>query len=732
MTKIVVIILLLCFPVTVFSDDGDWKTYTNVNPIRSFVCVDTTLWCASSGGVLKVDITSQETEIFTNTEGLSSNSVTAVTRDADANIWIGTESGDLNVFSAESGVWELIHDYSGHQIYDLQIVGDSLYVACDFGVSLYQISAREVREHYKKLGNLLAWNTRAKAIAIKDRDIWVATDQGVAKSNLDYPNLMDPQFWTNYTTTDGLLSNEITTFAAFQNNIYAGTSLGLSKWDGNTWLDAGFGSTSISALFSTSDSLVAGAGISLKIYNGVSWHTLPSSPQKISDVLIDGYGDFWIGTESDGLYRFDSNLQTWENIRANSPMSDAFTAMALDKNGALWCIAADKGVSSFKNGEWRCYDDDDGITYAPYRTIGVDSYNRKWCGSAGKGIAVIEDVEDTLYVFYVDTTGGALVGAQGESSVHPNYVVIEDLTVDANGNVWISNKFALTRQPLVVVTPDYEFQYFSLADGIRETKISCLAVDDTRGWVWIGMENLGISVIDFAGTPLDKSDDQYVGSLTTVDGLNGDEIRSIAIDDDGVVWIGTDKGLNYWFDGRVDSRGGLLSDDINIIAIDFRNNKWIGTFAGVSMLSADSYTWTHYSTDDYPLVGSNVRSFAFDPNTGYVYIGTESGLSRLATPFTPPKEDLSEVEAYPNPFIIDTGPVTKFTIRNLADRSSVSIFTPNGLLIRTIGQDQIPGSWAEWDGRNQQGDLVASGVYIYVIYTEDEQSHVGKVAVVRN
>ena len=170
--------------------------------------------------------------------------------------------------------------------------------------------------------------------------------------------------------------------------------------------------------------------------------------------------------------------------------------------------------------------------------------------------------------------------------------------------------------------------------------------------------------------------------------------------------------------------------DINVIAIDFRNNKWIGTKSGVSVLSNDSYAWTHYTTDTHPLVGNNVMSFAFDPNTGYAYIGTESGLSRLETPYTPPKENLSEVIGYPNPFIVDSFS-SKFFIHNLADGSSVRFFTPEGLLVKTISKEDIPGSWTEWDGRNDDGEYVASGVYVFVIYTEDDLSYVGKVAVIR-
>ena len=100
---------------------------------------------------------------------------------------------------------------------------------------------------------------------------------------------------------------------------------------------------------------------------------------------------------------------------------------------------------------------------------------------------------------------------------------------------------------------------------------------------------------------------------------------------------------------------------------------------------------------------------------------------------------LTEVMNYPNPFT----QVTNFYYRlsSDADKVEVKIFTLAGRLIR-----QIPFASAQaginystvWDGRDQEGDAVATGVYIYKITAEgtlngkrEKTEALGKAVVVR-
>ncbi len=583
-----------------------------------------------------------------------------------------------------------------------------------------------MKENYKRLGVALDWNTAATALLVIGEEIWVATRSGLARASLRSPNLMDPQFWTNYRMIDGLPSDKTTAMVHHLGTLFVGTAAGLARRSGDRWTQFGLAGLEVTDISAGGDSLLVGTtqGVFTVAADG-RVRQKPWAPWGRTAVVIDEQGELWLGNDNLGLHRFVEEEQTWRKVRVNAPGVEVFSALAIDAAGTLWCASAANGVVALRQGQWLTLTAQAGLSIAGHRAVAVDHQNRKWFGTAGRGITIVEEVGDWFRFTQIDTTGGRLSGSDT-----PYNVIVERLLVDKQGNVWVLNKYAANRKPLAVVSPAGQWQYFSISDGIRETAVTCMAIDQ-RGWKWIGMQHEGIVVLDDAGTPFDKSDDQIRGTLTTADGLFSNFVRSVAVDSDGVVWIGTNQGLNYWFEGSVGGRGGLLSDDINVVAVDFRNNKWVGTSAGVSVLSWDSYTWTHYATDNSPLVGDNVQCFAFDGSTGYVYIGTESGLSRLETPYTSPKADLSEVLAYPNPFVIKGGN-ERFAIHNLADGSTVRILTPDGVLVRYFGRQDIPGSWVEWDGRNDRGKEVATGVYLYVVYTESGLRHVGKVAVVRH
>ena len=74
------------------------------------------------------------------------------------------------------------------------------------------------------------------------------------------------------------------------------------------------------------------------------------------------------------------------------------------------------------------------------------------------------------------------------------------------------------------------------------------------------------------------------------------------------------------------------------------------------------------------------------------------------------------------------------TIDGLLQDSEVKIMLLDGTFIRHLDprDGEVAGQQAYWDGRNEQGKLVSSGVYIFVAYTPDGDTITGKIAVVRH
>ena len=93
------------------------------------------------------------------------------------------------------------------------------------------------------------------------------------------------------------------------------------------------------------------------------------------------------------------------------------------------------------------------------------------------------------------------------------------------------------------------------------------------------------------------------------------------------------------------------------------------------------------------------------------------------------------VYAYPNPFDPEKETVKiRFSLSKSAN-VTVKLYDASGRLVTTLTEDEYMEAKQEqslpWDGKNDKGDIVANGVYFYVITTDGGERAVCKVAVLR-
>lgn len=104
--------------------------------------------------------------------------------------------------------------------------------------------------------------------------------------------------------------------------------------------------------------------------------------------------------------------------------------------------------------------------------------------------------------------------------------------------------------------------------------------------------------------------------------------------------------------------------------------------------------------------------------------GNMSGLSNCAVNFSGPPINLENAHSFPNPWRKNTGGL--ITISRLTENARVNIYTLTGELVKELKEQN---GVVFWDAKNEDGQNVASGVYIF--YAWDEQGHkkTGKVAI---
>ncbi len=125
------------------------------------------------------------------------------------------------------------------------------------------------------------------------------------------------------------------------------------------------------------------------------------------------------------------------------------------------------------------------------------------------------------------------------------------------------------------------------------------------------------------------------------------------------------------------------------------------------------------------------------PGGAYLYVkavGKPSLLNHLSnfveysSAVTAAPPDLSAVRVFPNPWRSDKHEGQPITFDNLPAQSTLKIFTLSGHRVRALPTSSL---FLTWDLKNDSGEKVASGLYIYLITTDGGQKSTGKIAVIK-
>ncbi|MFI5253186.1 MAG: two-component regulator propeller domain-containing protein [Bacteroidota bacterium] len=748
-----------------FGGVGDWHTFTAKRNIRG-ITVDPSgvIWAATDGGMFSYTPATKSFAEYTTSEGLQTTDLTAIISDQKGHLWIGASNGLIHFYDPRTRDWQYITDISTANsaqrgINKFKIIGDTLFILSDYGVSKFSISNMQFGDTYQRFGPAFHQLTGGVlAFEIFNGRYWVGTRNGLASTLLTNPNPSVPESWQTYDSIPSLISKTISGFALCADSFYIGTSNGLISYSGGSWNIVN-GTTGLTILdvtvgiypcpspncntrypfFVTSTDLWRGPGYpgtigirSMLTYTASTLTTVAFSKSAI------------VGTQNNGML-IPINL-TWNNIFPAGPQTNSFVGIVVDNNGVLWSgtgKANGQGFMSYNGSNWKSY------SAQQYPQLGDDNYykvslgsnNSKWISNWGQGVVlvnsdgVLEKVFNTNNGLRPAFPPGAVTGWQ-------TYVVVGGVAVDRYDSTFITNRTPPGDTTLVIFHPDSSISYLT-GLTLRTNPITVFTdvVVDQNNTKWFanfnqfegGYNPIGLyfynKEISLPGTV------NGWGKLTTDDGLTSNSVWSIAQGQDGEIWIGTDQGISIMFypqDPQAIAIYHPLPDQtIQAMLTDPLNNKWVATEQGVFVLSSDGTAiLDHYTVagTNGKLLSDNVNSLALDAKKGIMYFGTERGLSSLATAAIVPKPTFETLAISPNPFFLPS-PVP-LTVDGLVQGSSLKVLTSSGELVKDI---QTPGGRVGfWDGLDGSGSMVASGVYLIIASSQDgKQVAVGKVAVLR-
>jgi len=740
---------------------GIWKNYTSMKEVRGVAKAGNTFWAATSGGLFAMQEVDKTFRRLTNAEGLLSIDLTAVAVDDKGDIWSGTSFGHVHVYSPSSGTWRYITNIAeddnetNKRINSFTMHGDTVLICTDFGLSMFSISGFQFGDTYRRFGNLPA-NVRVtvSSAAIFNGRIWATVASGstsrIASADLSDPNILPAEAWTLHTVGSGAVMPK--TLSLFNGKLYTGTSNGVFFLVDSTWDTISvLGGINIVATAGSPSSLLVCSPTdvySVDVQNGVTaYGTALPTPYTATSITTNSVGDPIIGSSSGGLLDF---LGNWLTYHPNGPNGNTFVSVAVDPDGNVWGASGSangKGFYRFNGTEWRSFTRENSpLPTNEYYRVSVGCNESVWASSWGSGFVEMLAGSDQVDPNRIFGTNVGIVGIPGDT----NYIVATTVACDRVGNVWMSSQDAANTRILAVRRPDATWLTFpvflngvpvKLLHGVTPNE-RALVVDEFDN-IWAGVQDedgtrKGVISLGNRGTVPDSTIRYHI---TETDGLPGSDIRSIVVDRDNDIWVGTDRGVGIILDTENPRRpGGIASYRplsgggvvVNTIAVDPLNQKWVGTTTeGAVLLSPDGtqvLAVYNVASTGGKIISNDIKSIAIDGKTGTVYFGTLFGLASLTTTAITPRTDFDKLVIAPNPFILPSS--TPLTVDGLVENSSIKILSIDGRVIRDI---RTPGGRIGfWDGKDQDGIDVSSGVYIVAAYSEDgSKVATGKVAVIR-
>jgi len=90
------------------------------------------------------------------------------------------------------------------------------------------------------------------------------------------------------------------------------------------------------------------------------------------------------------------------------------------------------------------------------------------------------------------------------------------------------------------------------------------------------------------GGGLSRFDGKRWVNYTTADGLPGNHVFMLHLDENGRLWVGTNNGLTRWQDGKftkaMTMADGLFANNVFAMTTAADGSLWIGSFGGVAHL----------------------------------------------------------------------------------------------------------------------------------------------------
>ena len=751
------LIMSLFFTTLCFAQDGvsigHWRTHLPYQKVIAVEPVGKKVYAATEYELFYYDTDDNSINIVNKINGLSDVGISTMGYcKSQHKLLVAYTNANIDLIDANGNISNMsdIKDKNivgNKSINHVYFDGDFAYVACGFGIVVFDLKKEEVKDTYY-IGNQGS-NVNVTDVVFFNGRIYASTDDGLYYASQDTPNLAN---YTAWSFDPSLIHPHLayTEMEVFNGKLFLNYDGGYDKdtlfvnngirWDY-------FEKENVSQKFDLqayNDKLLITNRYSVRVYDAalnqiLSIHS-PGGGIEPMAAAIDGNGNYWIGDSHRGLIKTSDGSNKLD-VQPNGPASQNVFELKACGN-QVWIATGGhapnwgkrymrEGVARF-DGLWTIYNTAKMPELEPYSDFVCTATDPNdpsvtYVGTWGKGILKLQN-DELVEVFNADNSSLDYWLAD------PTKINISGLGFDSKGNLWAANTGSNCL--LSAMEPNGTWHPFNLGSTASGIDIGVMLIDkyDNK---WIIRRSGDLIVFNDGGTLDDTTDDQvaYLNTGVGSGGLSG-SANCLAVDNDGMVWVGTTDGPCFFPDPRkiftedhydanvkrVPRNDGTGQEDdlfkgssVLSIAVDGANHIWFGLESGVCLMSFEQKPkeLLYFTTDNSPLFENSVSTMAIAKD-GEVFFGTSTGVISYRGDSAEPEPQISDVIAYPNP--VRPGFSGYVGIKGLVANSLVKITTIDGAFVTQLMSE---GGQAVWDLTSIDGKRVNPGIYL--IYTSTKR-----------
>ncbi len=753
------LIIASLLSMTAFAQDGvgigNWRTHLPYQRVIDVEPVGNKVYAATQFELFYYDTEDNSINILNKINGLSDIGISTIAyNESQRKLFVAYTNANVDLIHNDGTIKNMSDikkkDIVGNKnINNIFFDGDLAYVACGFGIVVFDLKKEEVKDTYY-IGNQ-GDAVNVTDIAFFNGKIYACTDDGMYYAALDAQNLANYASWhfDNSLIHPHLAYNAM---EVFNGKLYLNYDGGFNAdtlfvFDGSHWGYSRKNEVSQRyELRAYDDRFLVSYRYAVKEFDRDMNEVLniysPGGSVLPLSSAIDNKGNYWIGDARRGLVMTSDG---WNNmdVKPNGPASkNVFELQACGDQ--VWIATGGhasnwskrymkEGVARF-DGSWTIFNSitmpDELTDYSDFICTATNPNDPSvtYVGTWGSGLLKFKDNE-LVEVFNADNS------TLDYWVQDPSLINISGLGFDSKGNLWVVNTGAINL--LSALEPNGTWHSFNLGGSLSGIDIGTLLIDQ-NDYKWITRRNGEVIVFNDNGTLDNPADDQSV-NLNTAQG-NGKLLGSVnclAVDNQGNVWAGTDKGPCVFSDTKKIFSGSnfdatqvkvprndgtqqfdYLFDGSNVLSmasIEGSEQIWFGLESGVYLMSLDGNPKEihYFNTTNSPLLDNAVTTMAVD-KSGEVFFGTANGIISYRGEAATPEPYVSDVVAYPNP--VRPGYSGFVGIKGLVSNSLVRITTVDGAFVTQLISE---GGQAVWDCTDINGVKVQPGVYL--IFTSTKQ-----------